>query len=120
MPGPRTGADHRIHFTGDSGYGHFFEEIGQRYPGLDVSILPIGAYRPRWFLRPMHMDPAEAVRAYRDLGAARMATMHWGTFGLSSEPPLEPARTVRAVWEQTGLARRDLWDLAVGETRLLD
>ncbi|QGK69768.1 MBL fold metallo-hydrolase [Allosaccharopolyspora coralli] len=109
----------RVYHAGDSGYGDRFAEIGERFPGIDVAMLPIGAYAPRWFMRSVHVDPPEAVRAMRDVGARRLATMHWGTFALSREPVLEPLDWVRQAWQEAGLPRRDLWDLAVGETRTL-
>ncbi|GGM74144.1 membrane protein [Longimycelium tulufanense] len=109
----------RMFHAGDSGYGHFFSEIGSRHPDLDLAMLPVGAYQPRWFMQAVHMDPEEAVRAAADLGAARMATMHWGTFLLSGEPLLEPVDRARKAWREAGRDPADLWDLAVGETRLL-
>ncbi|MEV6943493.1 MBL fold metallo-hydrolase [Streptomyces sp. NPDC051172] len=109
----------RVHFAGDTGYGHWFSRIGERYPGIDLALLPIGAYDPRWWLSDVHCDPEEAVRAAQDLGAQRMAPMHWGTFVLSAEPVLEPLTRVRKAWEKAGLARDDLWDLPVGASRVL-
>lgn len=109
----------RVYFAGDTGYGHWFERIGARYPGIDLALLPIGAYEPRWWLRDVHCDPEEAVRAATDLGARRMAPMHWATFLLSAEPVLEPLTRVRAAWEKTGRPREDLWDLPVGASRVL-
>ncbi|WP_017236763.1 MBL fold metallo-hydrolase [Streptomyces sp. SS] len=109
----------RVHFAGDTGYGHWFAEIGRRYPGIDLALLPIGAYAPRWWLSDVHTDPEEAVRAHQDLGARRMAPMHWATFVLSSEPVLEPLTRVRAAWEKAGLPREELWDLPVGGSRVL-
>ncbi|MEU6534688.1 MBL fold metallo-hydrolase [Streptomyces sp. NPDC047000] len=110
----------RVYFAGDTGYGHWFAGIGGRYPGIDLALLPIGAYDPRWWLSDVHCDPEEAVRALCDLGARRMAPMHWGTFVLSAEPVLEPLFRVRAAWERAGLDRDDLWDLPVGGSRVLD
>ncbi|GHD95279.1 MBL fold metallo-hydrolase [Streptomyces naganishii] len=110
----------RLYFAGDTGYGHWFSRIGARYPGIDLALLPIGAYDPRWWLRDVHCDPEEAVRAAQDLGARRMAPMHWGTFVLSAEPVLEPLTRVRAAWEKASLPREDLWDLPVGASRVLD
>lgn len=109
----------RVYFAGDTGYGHWFERIGRRYPGIGLALLPIGAYDPRWWLRDVHCDPEEAVQAAVDLGARRMAPMHWGTFVLSAEPVLEPLTRVRAAWERAGLERADLWDLPVGGSRVL-
>jgi L-ascorbate metabolism protein UlaG (beta-lactamase superfamily) len=109
----------RIYFAGDTGYGHFFGQIGSRYRRIDLALMPVGAYEPAWFMRPVHLDPEEAVRACDDLGAARMSTMHWGTFLLSGEPVTEPPERAAKAWAAAGRARDDLWDLAVGESRTL-
>lgn len=109
----------RVYFAGDTGYGHFFGEIAARYPGVDLALMPVGAYEPNWFMKPVHLNPAEAVQACGDLGAARMATMHWGTFVLSAEPLLEPVQESVRAWAEAGRPRDALWDLAVGETRTL-
>jgi L-ascorbate metabolism protein UlaG (beta-lactamase superfamily) len=111
--------DRRIYFAGDTGYGHWFAEIAARYPGIDLALLPIGAYDPQWFMQPVHMNPEEAVRARGDLGVRRMATMHWGTFLMTREPAMEPIERARKAWAEAGLPRDDLWDLAVGESRSL-
>ena len=110
----------RLFHAGDSGYGEYFSEIGRRHPGIDVAMLPIGCYSPRWFMCSVHMTPEEAVRAALDVGAARMASMHWGTFALSREPPVEPLVRLREAWCETGRDQLGLWDLVVGETRVLE
>ncbi|MFD7612565.1 MBL fold metallo-hydrolase [Streptomyces sp. NPDC059828] len=109
----------RVYFAGDTGYGHWFKEIGSRHPDIDLALLPIGAYAPRWWLSTVHTDPEEAVQAFTDLGARNMAPMHWATFVLSAEPVLEPLRRLLAAWEHTGLPRERLWNLPVGGSRLL-
>ncbi|HEU4426227.1 MAG TPA: MBL fold metallo-hydrolase [Pilimelia sp.] len=109
----------RVFFAGDSAYGRYFTEIGTRYPDIDIALLPVGAFQPRWFMKGTHMDPTEAVRACGDVGATRMVPIHWGTFALSAEPLLAPLELARSAWEATDRPRRHLWDLAVGETRTL-
>ncbi|WP_328912592.1 MULTISPECIES: MBL fold metallo-hydrolase [unclassified Streptomyces] len=109
----------RVHFAGDTGYGHFFREIARAHPGIDLTLLPIGAYAPRWLLGRVHMDPEEAVQAFLDLGAGAMAPMHWATFLLSGEPPLEPLTRLRAAWAAEPLPRTALWDLPIGASRVL-
>lgn len=109
----------KLYFAGDTGYGHWFQAIGQTHPGIDTAILPIGAYAPRWFMKPVHMDPDEAVKTLADLGAKRLATMHWGTFVLTQEPLTEPLERIRAAWAATGRPREDLLDLALGESRVV-
>ncbi|GAB3293206.1 MBL fold metallo-hydrolase [Parasphingorhabdus pacifica] len=109
----------RLYHAGDTGYGPHLADIGSRYPGIEVAMLPIGAYAPRWFMRPVHMDPEEAVRALGDLRAERLASMHWGTFALTREPLVEPLTRLRKAWGDAGLEIDKLWDLAIGESRLL-
>ncbi len=116
----------RIYFGGDSGYHPEFRRIGAQLGPFDATLLPIGAYEPRWFMRPVHMNPEEAVQAYRDLTAADstddpplFVAMHWGTFKLTDEPIDEPPRRVRAAWAAAGLPGGRLWVPAHGETRTL-
>jgi len=86
--GPR-----QLWFAGDTGYdADLFRTIGRRCGAPDLALLPIGAYEPRWFMAPMHMNPAEAVATHRDTGARRSLAMHWGTFQLTDEARAEPAR----------------------------
>lgn len=114
-----TGNGLRLYHGGDSAYGPFFARIGARYPGIDVAMLQVGGYEPRWFTREVHTDPEEAVAAVSDLGAAAMVPMHWGAFQLSVEPLLEPLRRTRAAWAAAGYDRAQLWELAIGESRVL-
>jgi L-ascorbate metabolism protein UlaG (beta-lactamase superfamily) len=74
-----------IYFAGDSGYSPQFAAIGERCPDIDVALLPIGAYEPRWFMSPVHMNPEEAVRAHLDVRARSSIGMHFGTFQLTDE-----------------------------------
>ncbi|MEO5509396.1 MAG: MBL fold metallo-hydrolase [Longimicrobiales bacterium] len=107
----------RIYFGGDSGYAAFYREIGAREPGFDVVILPVGAYDPRWFMAPAHMNPEDAVDAYRDLGGSGLfIPMHWGTFRLADDPPLEPPVRLRAAWRAAGLPDSQLMVPRHGDT----
>ncbi len=116
-----------VYFVGDTGMHGGFGEIGERCGPFDAVLMPIGAYDPRWFMAPMHLDPEEAVRAFTQLVAngnggrhATMVGMHWGTFKLSDEPMDEPPARVRRAWRQAGGVEDDLWILAHGETRWLE
>ena len=112
-----SGVRRSVFFTGDSGYCPAFREIGARLGPFDLSLIPIGAYEPRWFMQPAHMDPDEAVRVYEDLGGkGTFAGMHWGTFILTDEPVNDPPERTRAAWRARGLPERDLWIPAIGET----
>ncbi|GAA3823265.1 MBL fold metallo-hydrolase [Sphaerisporangium flaviroseum] len=114
-----TSPNQRVYFAGDTAYGDRFKLIGDRYPGIDLALMPVGAYEPRWFMHVSHVDPGEAVQACADVGARRMSTMHWGTFLLSGESLMAPVQEARAAWIASGRDRADLWDLAIGETRVL-
>jgi L-ascorbate metabolism protein UlaG (beta-lactamase superfamily) len=82
--------DCQMFFAGDSGYGPHFKEIHRRYGSVDLALLPIGAYEPRWFMQSVHMNPAEAVQAHLDLYARHSIGMHFGTFQLTTEGISEP------------------------------
>ncbi len=62
---------------------------------MRLSLIPIGAYQPRWFMGPMHMNPEEAVRVHLDVRSEFSVGMHWGTFNLTDEPLAEPPIALR-------------------------
>ncbi len=113
--GPEGSAYH----SGDTGFWDRFEEIGKRAGNIDWAMLPIGAYEPRWFMEPQHMNPDEAAKAARMLGAKNFVAMHWGTFKLTDEPVGAPPGRARAAWANEGGAEENLWILDPGETRRL-
>lgn len=113
--GGRAGSG--VYFGGDSGYASFFSEIGERLGPFAASMIPIGAYEPRWFMGAAHMNPEEAVRAYRQLGGRGVfLPSHWGTFRLTFEDPLEPPERLRDAWGRAGLDSGSLAVLRHGET----
>jgi L-ascorbate metabolism protein UlaG (beta-lactamase superfamily) len=89
-----------IYFAGDSGYGSHFQEIKRRFPKIRLAFLPIGAYIPQWFMGPVHVSPADAVRAHEELGAATSIGIHFGTFRLADDgedqPVIDLQRTLDA------------------------
>jgi N-acyl-phosphatidylethanolamine-hydrolysing phospholipase D len=105
-----------VYFAGDSGYCPAFKEIGAEFGGCDVAIIPIGAYEPRWFMQSAHMNPEEAVQTFVDVRARTFIPMHWGTFRLTDEDPLEPPQRLRAAWSAAGLPDTDLKILQHGQT----
>lgn len=111
----------RVYFAGDTALHPEFDAIGRLGP-FDLVMLPIGAYDPRWFMRAVHMDPHDAVEAYRALANASATTppclaIHWGTFPLTDEPMLEPPTLFAEAWRGAGLPPERNWTLAHGETR---
>src|SRR4029078_7938968 len=77
----------RIYHVADSGYGDgfYFRDAREKYGPFRLAILPIGAYEPRWFMRDQHMNPEDAVQAFRDCGAEYALGHHYGTFQLTDE-----------------------------------
>ncbi len=110
----------KLYFAGDSAYFSGFKLIGQRYPGLDIAFMPIGAYEPRWFMQSAHVNPEEAGQAFLDVGARILIPMHWGTFRLSTERPDDPPKRLASWWQQQNLDPANNWTMAIGETRFVD
>lgn len=113
------GPEGTAYHSGDTGFWDKFEEIGKRAGNIDWAMLPIGAYEPRWFMEPQHMNPDEAAKAARMLGAKNFVAMHWGTFKLTDEPIGAPPDRARAAWAREGGQEEHLWILDPGETRRL-
>jgi L-ascorbate metabolism protein UlaG (beta-lactamase superfamily) len=89
-------SDRRIYFAGDTGFGEHFAQIRARFGAPRLALLPIGAYLPRWFMSPVHMDPDEAARAHRILGAKISIAIHHGTFQLTDEALDSPKKRLLA------------------------
>ena len=105
-----------VYFAGDSGYGPHFSAIRQRLGPFDLSLLPIGAYEPRWFMRDVHMNPAEAVQAHLDFESHRSIGMHFGTFQLTPEGIDEPLRALAEARTQAGVPDAEFCTLEFGES----
>src|SRR5712692_3698280 len=106
----------RILFAGDSGYGPHFREIAARLGPIDLALLPIGAYEPRWFMKDIHMNPAEAVQAHVDLAARQSLAMHFGTFQLTPEAIDEPVRALANALRERGLSAEQFRPAEVAES----
>ena len=83
-----------VYHTGDTGYFGGFKTIGRAFPDLDVAVMPMGAYEPRWFMGDQHMAPEHSLQGFREVGARFLVPMHWGTFDLSDEPLWHGAQTL--------------------------
>lgn len=108
-----------IYAIGDTGFGDgsTFRNVATRFPTIDLALLPIGAYEPRFMMADQHMNPEEAVAALELCGAIAALGHHWGTFKLTNEGIERPrehlalalkAKTIapdRFVAAQPGLVR---------------
>jgi L-ascorbate metabolism protein UlaG (beta-lactamase superfamily) len=89
-----SGPSGSVYFAGDTGWGSHFAAIGRRFPNLRLAILPIGGFKPVWYMREQHIGPEDALQAMRDLGAATMIPMHFGTFPNAAEGETEPVEVL--------------------------
>ena len=84
-----------VFFAGDTGWGSHFEMIAAHFGSMRLALLPVGAYKPTWFMSTAHIGPSEAVDAALLLGAAVTVPMHYGTFPVVDVDPHEFARRVK-------------------------
>jgi len=106
-----------IFISGDTGYFGGFKEIGNEFD-IDLAIINLGAYEPRWFMAQSHLNPPEAARAFLDLGAKKLMIVHWGTFRLGDEPVYLPPIRIAEEMQSLGLGDR-LVRIRHGETIFL-
>jgi L-ascorbate metabolism protein UlaG (beta-lactamase superfamily) len=105
-----------IYFAGDTAYGSHFVKIRVRFPEIRLAFLPIGAYRPQWFMGPVHISPPDAVRAHKEVGAATSIAIHHGTFRLADDGEQEPVTELQCALDREKTAHR-FWVLDAGEGR---
>jgi N-acyl-phosphatidylethanolamine-hydrolysing phospholipase D len=113
----RTAAGKTIYISGDTAFFDGFHEIGRHFD-IDLAIMNLGAYEPRWFMAPSHMNPRETLTAFKQLRAKKLMVIHWGTFRLGDEPVHFPPMQLRKLMEKEGLLDRFV-DVKHGETVFL-
>lgn len=116
--------DVTVYFAGDTALHPEFGAIAEKAGPFDLVMLPIGAYEPRWFMHSVHMNPDDALEAYRALTTGQQPlppclTLHWGTFRLTDEAVDEPPLRFAELWRGAGFAEDANWTFVHGETRKL-
>lgn len=111
----KTEAFHFV-YVGDTGYSQDFTDIRQRLGPSDVALIPVGAYKPRWFMGKQHVDPDGAIQIHKDLQSRYSIGVHWGTFRLSDEPMAEPPLELAAARERVGMSVEEFRIMRHGET----
>ncbi len=109
-------AERQIYFAGDTGATGYFKQIAARFGTADLALLPIGAYEPRWFMGPVHMNPADAVQAFKDLGTKLALGMHFGTFHLTAEDIDAPLHDLALARTAAGVVEDAFGTLDIGES----
>ena len=82
----------KIYFSGDSGYGSHFKEIGSNHGPFDISLIDCGQYNKAW--KYSHMFPEQSIKAAKDLKSEYLIPIHWGAFTLASHSWTEPPEIV--------------------------
>lgn len=97
-----------VWFVGDTGYGDgaIFTAVADRLGAPDAALIPIGAYEPRWFMAAQHINPAEAVRIFRQVAAGWAMGIHWGTFQLTDEARDAPRLALATALSAAGIPPR--------------
>lgn len=105
-----------VFFAGDCGYDRSAFAAVRRHGPVRVALLPVGAYEPRWFMRNQHMNPAEAVAAFADLGAGHAVGIHWGVWQLTDEAIDDPPAALAEALSAAGIAAERFPALVPGES----
>lgn len=92
-----------IYFAGDTAYGDHFKEIKDIYKQIDLALIPIGAYVPRFFMQHVHMAPEDAFQAHVDLQPTESLAIHWGTFKLTGEGMFDPVEELQGHLDSAGI-----------------
>ena len=106
-----------LYFAGDTGYSPHFKAQGERYGPFALSLLPIGAYEPRWFMQDIHLNPEEAVRAHRDLNSTQSLGIHFGVFQLTWETIDQPIIDLADALREQQVPQTAFWVLEPGAWR---
>jgi N-acyl-phosphatidylethanolamine-hydrolysing phospholipase D len=104
-------------FGGDTGYNPYqFKQIGQHLKQVDLAMIPIGAYEPRWFMKTQHVNPQDAVEIFKDINAESAFGIHWNTFVLTAEALDEPPKALLKALQESGLDDEVFQAMEIGKT----
>ena len=84
----------QLYFSGDSGYGPHFKQIGDKYGPMDFVMMECGQYNELW--TAIHMMPEETVQATLDVQGKLLMPIHWGAFTLAMHTWTDPITRVTA------------------------
>jgi N-acyl-phosphatidylethanolamine-hydrolysing phospholipase D len=111
--------NYKIFFCGDTGYSKDFLNIQKKFGYMDLSLLPIGAYAPRWFMKNHHCNVEEAIQIHKDIQSKKSVAMHWGTFQLTDEPMDEPPKLLKSLSSDNDLSSEEFITMQHGETKII-
>ena len=110
-----------IYFAGDTGYNEeTFKEIGARCGPFKTSMIPIGAYEPRWFMSSIHVSPEEAIKIHRDVRSQTSIGMHFGTFPLADDGADDPVTDLKQAMQKHRIGEDEFVVLKEGEAQVFE
>jgi N-acyl-phosphatidylethanolamine-hydrolysing phospholipase D len=109
-----------LYFAGDTGYSADFSKIGKLLGPVDFALIPVGAYEPRKMMKDQHVNPEEAVKIHRDIGAKWTLGIHWGTFELTDEPLDQPIGDLAKALKKMGVSKDSFVLFKHGESKFFD
>ncbi|MFC5412115.1 MBL fold metallo-hydrolase [Larkinella bovis] len=109
----------KLYFVGDTGYGSFFRKTGEHYGPMRLSLIPIGAFQPTWFMSPIHCSPAEAVQIHKDIQSQQSVAIHYGTFPLADDSLPEPVEELQQALRNHPQLTEKFWTIPEGEGRFV-
>ena len=112
--------NHTVYFAGDTGFGKFIHGIREQFPKIDVALLPIGSYEPRWFMQFQHIDPEEAVQIHKILGVKLSIGIHYKTFRLGDDGYDQPIADLAIALQKHGIPKEQFLTLDLGESKVLE
>ncbi len=110
----------KIFFAGDTGYSSHFNDYHMRTGDMDFSMIPIGSYEPRWFMKAMHVNPEEAVMAHKDLHSKKSIGIHFMTFQMSDEAYDAPVKDLEKAKQKHKLKSQEFGAPRFGESFWVD
>ena len=111
--------DFKSIFVGDTGYSKDFSTIQQKFGPMDLSMIPIGAYAPRWFMKDHHCNVEESIQIHKDLKSKKSIAMHWGTFQLTDEPMDEPVKLLKKLTIENNFLPDEFIAMTHGESKII-
>ncbi|RYY37747.1 MAG: MBL fold metallo-hydrolase [Sphingobacteriaceae bacterium] len=92
---------YKLFYSGDSGYGPHFKQIGEQYGPFDLALLECGQYSPNWPWTHLWLEqPAQAAV---DLQAHMMQPIHWAKFIEADHPWNEAIKKLIPAAEKAGI-----------------
>lgn len=109
----------KFYYLGDTGYSDVFEKTGKEYGPFDLCFIPIGAFKPEWFMGPIHISPTQAVQVHEDLNSPQSVAMHFGTFKLADDNPETAKQGLATARQENNISEEEFFIPREGESYTL-